>query len=89
MADKNILLIKNASLDYDIALVKKSKTEFVALKMVCTHRLNPVTLTEKGFYCPSHGSEYDIDGNVKKGPAPSPLKRFPTLVQKGKAIISL
>ncbi|MCX5874436.1 MAG: ubiquinol-cytochrome c reductase iron-sulfur subunit [Deltaproteobacteria bacterium] len=28
------------------------------------------------FECPCHGSEFDIDGNVKRGPASRPLARL-------------
>ena len=89
MADKNVLIIKSASLEYDIALVKKSEKEFVALKMVCPHRQNPVTTASTGFFCPSHGSEFDMDGKVTKGPSANSLTQFQTVIQKGKAIITI
>src|SRR5947207_47559 len=69
MADKNLLMIKNASLEFDIALIKKSENEYLALQMVCSHRQNPVNPTPKGFICPTHGSEFDMEGNATKGPA--------------------
>lgn len=39
----------------------------------CRQRWNQ----EKGlFECPCHGSEFDLEGHVKRGPANQPLRRF-------------
>ena len=89
MEGKNSLLIKSPSLEYDIVLIKKSTTEYLAFKMVCPHQNNPIVAYEKGFYCPTHGSEFDSDGNVTKGPAEQGLKKFPVTVGKKTALISL
>ena len=89
MANQSILIIKSASLEYDIALIKKSEAEYLALQMICTHRQNPVTVSSHGFFCPSHGSEFDMEGNATKGPAENPLKKFSTVIKEGKAIISI
>jgi len=44
---------------------------------VCTH-LGCVPIGDKGdfggFYCPCHGSHYDIAGRIRKGPAPRNLE---------------
>ena len=44
---------------------------------VCTH-LGCVTLPNAGDYggwfCPCHGSHYDISGRIRKGPAPYNLE---------------
>ena len=39
------------------------------------------------FKCPCHGSIYDIDGNVKGGPAPRPLDTLPTKVENGQLLV--
>jgi len=49
-----------------------------AMSAVCTHlgcltRPNP---NEDGFFCPCHGSHYDLNGNVVSGPAPRPLPHY-------------
>jgi cytochrome b6-f complex iron-sulfur subunit len=87
--DKKTLIIKNPALDFDLALVKKSEQEYVAMKMICPHKYNPVVTTEKGFMCPSHGSEFDTDGNVTRGPASNPMKRFPAKLEGKKVVINL
>ena len=44
-----------------------------AISRVCTHLGCIVNPTAEGFECPCHGSRYDRDGVVTKGPAPRPL----------------
>ena len=39
------------------------------------------------FKCPCHGSIYDIDGNVKGGPAPRPLDTLPNKVENGQLLV--
>ena len=39
------------------------------------------------FKCPCHGSIYDIDGNVKGGPAPRPLDTLPVKVENGQLFV--
>ena len=53
--------------------VKKGKDEWLVMIGVCTH-LGCVPLKQQGEYggwfCPCHGSHYDISGRIRKGPAP-------------------
>ena len=45
-----------------------------ALSAVCTHLGYIVSRQEEGgFFCPCHGSRFDSQGKVLKGPAPKPL----------------
>jgi len=59
----------------DDARVKKP--EWLIMLGVCTH-LGCVPIGESGDYggwfCPCHGSHYDISGRVRKGPAPLNLE---------------
>jgi Rieske Fe-S protein len=43
----------------------------------CSHRGCEVRKMRAKFECPCHGSEYDLDGNVMRGPASEPLQSFP------------
>ena len=63
----------------DQARVKKD--EWLVLLGVCTH-LGCVPLGQKpsdsrgnfgGWFCPCHGSHYDISGRIRQGPAPANL----------------
>lgn len=44
-----------------------------AVSLVCTHLGCIVKPSEEGFQCPCHGSWFDLNGKVVKGPAPSAL----------------
>lgn len=54
-----------------------------AISRVCTHLGCIVKPTEAGFECPCHGSRYDRDGLVTKGPAPRPLAWLEVKQQAG------
>ena len=60
----------------DVARVKKSYDKWLVVLGICTH-LGCVPESNKGdyggWYCPCHGSHYDISGRIRKGPAPSNL----------------
>lgn len=48
-----------------------------AVSSICTHNGCSVLLEDnKGFGCPCHDSEYDLQGAVLQGPAKLPLKHF-------------
>ncbi len=47
-----------------------------AISTLCTHLGCVVNRNEDGFQCPCHGSRYDHDGNVIRGPAPKSLPWF-------------
>lgn len=53
------------------------KPEWLVMVGVCTH-LGCVPIGEAGdfggWFCPCHGSHYDISGRVRKGPAPLNLE---------------
>ncbi|KAA8650376.1 hypothetical protein EYZ11_000720 [Aspergillus tanneri] len=61
------------------------KPEWLVMLGVCTH-LGCVPIGESGdfggWFCPCHGSHYDISGRIRKGPAPLNLEvpqyNFPT-----------
>ena len=50
--------------------------EITAYSLTCTHL--GCTIEENGetFVCPCHGSRYNLDGQVLKGPAQKPLRRL-------------
>ena len=50
--------------------------DFLALDLTCTHLGCTVKATEQGFACPCHGSRFGTGGDVRKGPAPRPLRRL-------------
>lgn len=62
---------------------------FYALSSVCTH-LGCVTRhepAEEGFFCPCHGSRFQLDGSVRAGPAPQPLPRVELSIERGHLVV--
>ena len=57
--------------------VKSGKDEWLVMLGVCTP-LGCVPLSNKGDYkgwfCPCHGSHYDVSGRIRKGPAPKNME---------------
>jgi ubiquinol-cytochrome c reductase iron-sulfur subunit len=65
----------------DAARVKAGHDQWIILIGICTH-LGCVPLGNKpsdprgdygGWFCPCHGSQYDVSGRVRHGPAPANL----------------
>ena len=63
-------------------IVIKLSSGFEALSLICTHQGCTVNYTGSGFACPCHGSMYNINGVVTRGPAPSNLPQY-TVTQSG------
>jgi nitrite reductase/ring-hydroxylating ferredoxin subunit len=61
--------------DERLALLRGDKGVY-ALSLVCTHLGCTVTVTEEAISCPCHGSLFDRQGNVLKGPADKPLAKL-------------
>jgi Rieske Fe-S protein len=59
-------------------LVWRNSDGYGAASVVCTHRGCEVALnaSEGTLDCPCHGSRFNADGSVKKGPAMRPLRRY-------------
>lgn len=84
----NMLLVRNSSLSNDILLIKNND-RYSALYMRCTHEGVGLTATSQKIFCPSHGSEFDLEGNVVKEPALRNLKKFRTELNNNDIIIHL
>jgi Rieske Fe-S protein len=82
-------IIRAENYEYDIAVRKDDNENFVALLMRCTHADNQLTNNGNGFTCSLHGSIFDKDGSVKKGPAERALKNFVTEKISDQLIIHL
>jgi cytochrome b6-f complex iron-sulfur subunit len=62
---------------------------YTTLTTVCTHRGCEVDIQGPLLKCPCHGSTYDRDGRVLKGPAERPLARLATTMSAGVIEIDL
>lgn len=74
---------------YDIAVQKKNDNTFSSLLLQCTHQDNQLDITGNGYHCSLHGSVFDKEGKVKKGPAEMPLHQYTTTINQDKLIIHL
>jgi cytochrome b6-f complex iron-sulfur subunit len=60
------------------ALLLHTQAGFTALSLLCTHLGCTVESKPDGFACPCHGSRFDLQGNVTRGPAGKPLNSLRT-----------
>jgi len=58
------------------AVLIHGKDGFMAFSLVCTHLGCTVEQKDEAFECPCHGSRYDNQGYVTRGPSSAPLKRL-------------
>ena len=65
-----------------LALFRDANTVY-ALSLICTHLGCTVTVTEDSLSCPCHGSTFDRQGKVERGPANEPLKRLELVEHNG------
>jgi Rieske Fe-S protein len=71
----------------DVVLTQPSAGVFKAFSTVCTHAGCAVSKIADGTIdCPCHGSKFNLDGTVAKGPASRPLDPKPIAV-KGTSIV--
>jgi len=62
-----------------ILVVREAANDFRAFSMQCTHEGCPLNPPAAGkLTCPCHGSQFDLAGNVLKGPAAYPLGQYHT-----------
>lgn len=65
-------------------LLKKSSSEILAISLVCTHLGCTVRPESNKLACPCHGSQFDANGKVERGPADKDLGRWQTKQVVGK-----
>ncbi len=73
----------NSSKPIAITCKAADPLDFYVLTAICTHfahvtvsAYNTHTSTPDVYYCTHAGSEFNIDGSLKRGPAPSPLAAY-------------
>lgn len=70
--------------------IVRTEKGIYALVAICTHLGCTPTwgAQEQGVHCPCHGSTFSLDGDVREGPAPTPLYRAPIrLDEQGHLIV--
>ena len=58
------------------AVIIRDENGFKAMSLTCTHLGCMVEQRNYGFECPCHGSRYDSNGKVTKGPASAKLPQL-------------
>lgn len=72
------------------ALLVRNRDGFSAISMVCTHLGCTVEYQSKTFVCQCHGSRYDAQGAVTKGPASARLPLLEVEIsEQGNVIIQV
>jgi Rieske Fe-S protein len=74
---------------FNIAIRKTATDQYEALLLECTHQQNQLNVISNGYKCPFHGSQFNLDGQVVKGPAELPLRKFQTSIDQGQLVIQL
>jgi Rieske Fe-S protein len=63
---------------------------YAVVSPVCTHLQCTVNIDGAQLLCPCHGSTYNREGRVLRGPAERPLRRYPARVTaEGELVIRL
>ncbi len=63
---------------------------FTALTAMCTHQACVITGFSGGTYtCPCHGSQFNTNGQVTRGPAPASLRAYATQFANNQLVITL
>jgi len=68
--------------DLRVAIKRTGAASFLALSTTCTHEGTRIDIVNGAlsFECPNHGSRFDSDGNVTRGPnASGTVTRLPSL----------
>jgi Rieske Fe-S protein len=88
-AQSNLQFVRPKGWYYDISVMKKEDNSYQAFLLQCTHQENQLTPNGNGYTCNLHGSQFNKDGKVTKGPAERSLKQYTTSINQDKLIIHL
>ena len=75
-ADGGSLKVVAKGADDPIYVLALGNRRFAALSPICTHLGCTVEIEEGRLVCPCHGSNYDREGRVLRGPAERALDRY-------------
>ena len=77
------VLLQAAELSEDIVLLRGGEPILRALGGTCPHQACQVRPKGHFLICPCHGSTFNLDGEVTRGPAQNPLNRYPVELIEG------
>jgi len=78
-------------LNRNILVAHVKPNVFTAVDITCTHSACQVNYDADHlrFYCPCHGSEFDLYGRVLKGPATKPLNYYHTQLKGEEVMVTI
>ena len=82
-----LLLVRPRGWYYAIAVRKKEDNTYTALLLKCTHQDNQLTAAADGYSCSLHGSAFNKEGQVVKGPAEKALHTYSVTSDNNQLII--
>jgi Rieske Fe-S protein len=83
-------VIRSSKLSEQIFVIKNEDGSYSAFEMKCTHAGGGLKIDENSsLKCNLHGSRFSFDGQVMKGPAKKPLKRYAVEVTAAEVKIKL
>ena len=74
-----------------VIVIRTTEAQFVTLSARCTHQGTTVgyRLMQNDIRCPNHGSQFNLDGTVKFGPASSSLTNFDNTFDAGMNLLTI
>lgn len=87
--DSKTLIVKTKTLPFYLLCIRVSETEYRTLEMKCSHQDQPLNFNGQKLQCSSHGSAFDLEGNVLIAPANEPLRKYVTERTNNEIIIHL
>jgi len=73
-----------------LLVARTAQDTFAAVTAICTHQACTITGYNNQIYtCPCHGSQFDTNGQIKKGPANSALRKYQTQFANNQLTITL
>ncbi len=73
-----------------LLVARTAQDTFAAVTAICTHQACTITGYSNQIYtCPCHGSQFNTNGQVRKGPATSPLRNYQTQFANDQLTITL
>lgn len=74
----NSIIVASNSLKVPLILFKTGDDSYEAISLKCTHKGVKLNYEDSEFKCPAHGSIFDREGKVVKGPAKQSLTHYKT-----------
>ncbi len=87
--NSKVVVIKHKSLSYPLAVVQVNINSYRCFELKCTHQDNGLGVSNSGFFCSMHGSNYDLNGKVLSPPASRNLKEFNSSLQGEKILVTV